>query len=254
MTTPTAPTATPAAAPATAHRSRILSAFRLQFIVRQMVWVPLVVFVVSWLIALGIAVWLRSILDQGVNAGSPIYTGASQAAIWTVAFMAAYAASHTFPFGLALSYSRRVYMAGTALAFLAVSAGFGLLFGIGAALEQATDGFGIHAYNFALPYLMQNGAVGAGVFATLVCLVVMLVGFVSAMLYKRVSVMQLWLIILGVVVVLAAILLLVIQNDALPTLWQWIVEQTPLSLSAWLVAAAAALTALGYGLIRRATP
>lgn len=235
-------------------RSRLAGAFRLQFIVRQMIWVPLMVFVVAWAIALGITAWIHSIVAQDDAAATAFYTGASQATLWTLAFMAAYAASHTFPFALALSYSRRVYMAGTALALLALSAGFGVLFALGAALEQATDGFGIGSYTFALPYLMQDGVLGAGLFATAVALVVMLIGFGAAMLYKRVSVMQMWMLILSLVVVLAVVALLITQNGGWPTVWQWFVAQTPLALSAWLLGSAVVLTGLDYWLIRRATP
>ncbi|MDZ5077532.1 hypothetical protein [Nesterenkonia sp. HG001] len=233
--------------------ARIPAAFRLQFIVPTLIWVPLLVFMASWAIALVIGFWGDAISDDRIAAQDPIYTGASQAALWCLLFMAAYAGTHNFPFSLALSYSRRVYVIGTFLAFLAVSVAFGVAFGLVAAIEQWTDGYGIHLYNFALPYLIGDGLWAGGLLAATVSLLLMLVGFASVMLYKRFSVAVLWALILGLVAVLAVAAMLITQSQGWTTVWQWMTEQTALSWTAWLVLPIAALTGGSYWMIRRAT-
>lgn len=167
-------------------RSRIPAAFRLQFVVPTLVTIPLLVFTVSWALALGIFLWIHAMMDGRDPASAPMYSGASQAALWTLTFMAGYAASHTFPFSLALSYSRRVFLTGAFLAFLAMSVVMGALFTLAATL---------------------------GVLA-----------------------------------------LLITQAEAWPTVWQWSVEQTPLTLAGWLLVPPVLLTLIDYWLIRRATP
>lgn len=90
-------TAIPVSAPALdQHRhatwaTRIPSAFRLQFIVpTNLVIVPAVVFLLVWAVAIGITLWIHATVDGRIAAEEPMYGGASQAAVWTLGFMAAY--------------------------------------------------------------------------------------------------------------------------------------------------------------------
>ncbi|GAB3193846.1 hypothetical protein [Nesterenkonia suensis] len=234
--------------------ARIPAAFRLQFIVPTLIWVPALVLLASWVIAVGIGFWVDALAEERIAAQEPIYTGAAQAALWCLLFMAAYSGTHTFPFSLALSYSRRVYVVGTFLAFLAVSVGFGLAFGLAAALELMTDGYGAHLYNFALPYLVGDSVWVGSLLATSVALVLMLLGFASVMFYKRFSVTVLWILLVGLAAVLAVGAMLVTQAEAWGTVWQWVGQQTALSWTAWLVLPIVALAAGSYAMIRRATP
>ncbi|MGQ7787487.1 hypothetical protein [Nesterenkonia sp. K-15-9-6] len=234
--------------------ARILPAFRLQFVVPQLIWVPAIVLAASWGLAVGIGLWISALVDDRVPVEEPIYTGAAQAVLWCLVFMAAYSGTHTFPFALALSYSRRVYLIGALLAFLAVSLGYGVAAAGGAALEEATDGFGAHVYVFALPYLLTDGFIALGAMATTASMLVMLAGFGAAMLYKRFSVTVTWTVIIGLVAVLAVAAMLLWQADAWPTVWQWMTEQTPWRIAGWLVTPVVALALVDYWLIRRATP
>lgn len=234
--------------------ARIPAAFRLQFIVPTIIWVPLLVFVAAWAIALGIGFWGDAMADDRIAAQDPIYTGASQAALWCLLFMAAYSGTHNFPFSLALSYSRRVYVIGAFLAFLAVSVGFGIAFGLAATLEQWTDGYGIHMYNFALPYVIGDGVWAGALLAGALSLMLMLLGFASVILYKRFSVVVMWALIVGLAAVVAVAAMLVTQAEGWGTVWQWMTEQTALSWTAWLILPIVALTGGSYWMIRRATP
>lgn len=234
--------------------ARIPAAFRMQFVVPQLIWVPLMVFVSAWALAAGIGWWVHLAVDSRDPVADPIYTGASQAPLWTMLFMAAYSASNTFPFSLALSYSRRVYLIGTLLAFGAVSLGFGAAFVLAAQVEEWTGGWGAHVYTFALPFLISDGAWAAGLLIATTSMLLMQFGFGGAMLYKRFSVMTIWMIVIGLALVLAVAVMLVVVNDGWPSVWAWLVDQTALSLAGWAVIPTVLLAAINYGLIRRATP
>ncbi len=236
--------------------ARLPAAFRLQFSVRgAMIGVPIIVFFGSWAIALGIGMWIHFGANM-TESDPPMYTGASQATLWTLGFMAAYAASHTFAFSMALSYSRRIFLLGAVGAFAAISAAFGVAFALGALLERATGGFGIRMFTFDLPYLTDGpgGVVATGLFATLLCLSIMLFGFLVAMAYRRLKLIVLWTIALVVVAALALGAVGLAQAGLWGDVWAWMVDQTALSLSAYFVLVIAFLTGLNYVVIRRATP
>ncbi len=232
--------------------ARIPSAFKLQFTVpSQMIWVPLLVFFGAWAVAIGIGLWIRHVAGDG----AAINTGASQATVWCLAFIAAYSASHTFPFSMALSYSRRVFVLGAFLAFATVSAGFGALFSIAILVERATDGFWAESYAFDLPFVTQNaGVLGAGILAGAVCLAAMMFGFFWSILYRRVSLVVLWVIVLALVALMAVTVMVLTQNDWWPHVWDWLAVQSSYSFAGWVLLLTLALTALNYLVIRRAVP
>ncbi|WP_120003563.1 hypothetical protein [Nesterenkonia muleiensis] len=234
--------------------ARIPAAFKLQFTVPSMlIWVPLLVFAAAWVIAVGIGVWIHAVAGGQTE---PIYTGAANAPLWTLVAMAAYAASHTFPFSMALSYSRRVFVIGVFLAFGLVSLAFGAAFALGAGVERLTGGFGLEVYVFDLPYLTQGagGVASAGALAAGLCLFLMMFGFFWAILYRRVSITMVWVVIIGLVIILLGAAMLVTQNSGWATVWRWFVEQSALSLAGWMVLPVIGITAVNYAVIRRATP
>lgn len=233
--------------------ARVPSAFKLQFTVpSQMIWVPLSVFFGVWALAVGIGLWARYLGD---GEGDPFYTGASQATVWCLAFIAAYSASHTFPFSMALSYSRRVFVLGAFLAFAAVSAGFGALFSIAILVERATGGLWAQSYTFDLPFMTQNaGVLGAGVLAGTLCLGAMMIGFFWSILYRRVSLALLWAIALALVAMLAVSIMVFTQNGWWPQVFDWLAVQSSYSFAGWVLLLTLGLTAVNYLVIRRAVP
>ncbi|WP_261624545.1 hypothetical protein [Nesterenkonia marinintestina] len=237
----------------TVIRSRIPAAFRLQFAVPgQLIWVPLIVFLASWAIGTGIGLWIQQVAGAQ-NGEAATMTGASQATVWTLGFLAAYVASHTFPFALALSYSRRVFMIGVSLAFAVVAAAFGVGAGLAAQLEELTDGFGAEAYTFAVPFLVDDGTIAFGLFAAALTFAVMQFGFFWASLYRRVTLILLWTLIIVIVAVLAVAAMLVTTYDGWPTVFRWVVEQHVAGLAGWLGLVGLLGVAVNYALIRRST-
>lgn len=236
--------------------ARVPAAFRLQFAVPySFIWLPLVIFVVAWAFGYGILTFIDTQLPDRIPAQQPLNaTGAAQATIWYLAFMAAYTASHTFPFSLALSYSRRVYLMGTYLTFLVVSAGYGLAAALAYTLERSTNGFGREMYVYGSPSFDElGGAFGLGAVAMVIVLFFMCFGFFWAILYRRVTIPLLWAVIIGAIAVLLGGLALITYNAWWPNIGMWFVEQHGFSLAAWGLLAVIALGSVNYVLIRKAT-
>lgn len=237
--------------------ARVPAAFRLHFQVKSfLIHVPLMVFFAAWVIALGIGFWLDRVRDEGPwTAEDPFYAGASQAVVWCLAFMAAYAASHNFPFSMALSFSRRVFLIGAYLAFAAVSVAYGVFFALGALLERVTDGYGMHVYTFDLPFLTESsGIAGAGALAAALCLMVMLVGFGVVIMHQRLGLTWTWTVLIGIGVILILAAMLITTNDGWPAVGRWFADQTALTLALWTLPVSLLVGCGSYALIRRATP
>lgn len=241
----------------TAWATRIPAAFRLQFIVpSNLLIVPAAVFLLVWAVAIGITFWIDALADGRVAAAEePMYGGASQAAVWTLGFMAAYTVTQTLPFAMALSFSRRTFVVGAYLAFAAVSAGFGAAYALAAWVERVTDGFGIHAYQFDTPFMTSSsGLFGAGVLAAALAFAVMVLAFLFAGVFRRVSVLGFWTLMVALLAAIGAVVLLLVQNVGWPGIGQWFLEQTALTGSAYLFGVAVVAAVLGYLVLRRATP
>lgn len=255
-TTPTVDVPDTGRNPSNAWAARIPAAFRLQFIVRSnLLIVPAAVFVLTWAVAIGIAFWIDAIADGRDAAEEPMYGGASQAAVWTLGFMAAYTVTQTLPFALALSFSRRTFVVGAYLAFAATSVGFGVAYALAAWVERVTDGFGIHAYQFDIPFMTSsNGLLGAGVLAAALAFAVMVLAFLLAGIFRRMSVLAFWTLIVALLAAIGAVVLLLVQNVGWPGIGRWFLAQTALTGSAYLFGVAVVAAVLGYVVLRKATP
>ena len=236
--------------------ARVPAVFRLQFAVRySFIWLPMAIFLLAWAFGYGVLILVDSQIPDRIPAQEPLHaTGAAQTTIWYLAFMAAYTASHTFPFSVALSYSRRIYMIGTYLTFLVVSLGFGAFSAIAYGIERVTDGFGQHMYVFGSPSFEQlGGALGIGSFAAVLALFFMCFGFFWAILYRRVTIPILWTVIIGVVLVLLGVLALITMNNWWANVGLWLNDQTAFTMAGWGLVATVLLGLLNYSLIRKAT-
>ena len=236
--------------------ARVPAAFRLQFAVPwSFIWLPMVIFVIAWAFGYGVLILVDSQIPDRIPAQEPLHaTGAAQATIWYLAFMAAYTASHTFPFSVALSYSRRVYLIGTYLTFLTVSIGYGVAAMIAYGIERVTNGFGHHMYIFGSPSFEDGGGIlGVGSVAAVVALFFMCFGFFWAILYRRVTIPILWAVIIGVILFVLIVLAMITMNDWWPHVGAWINEQNAFSLAGWGLLATVLLGVLNYVLIRKAT-
>ena len=240
----------------TGWASRIPAAFRLQFIVPgNFIVVPAVVFGLVWAVAIGVTFWIHAIADGRVATEAPMYGGASQAAVWTLGFMAAYTVTQTLPFAMALSFSRRTFVVGAYLAFAATSAAFGVAYGLAAWVERVTDGFGIHAYQFDTPFMTSsNGLAGGALLAAALSFAVMVLAFLFAGVFRRVSVLGFWTLIVALLAAVGAVILVLAQNVGWSGIGRWFVQQSAPSGSGYLLGVAAVAAIAGYLVLRRATP
>ncbi len=240
----------------TSWATRIPAAFRLQFIVpNNLIIVPTVVFLLVWAVAVGITLWIHATIDGRVAAEQPMYGGASQAAVWTLGFMAAYTVTQTLPFAMALSFSRRTFVVGAYSAFAAVAVGFGAAYTLAAWIERVTNGFGIHAYQFDTPFMTSsNGLLGAGLLAGSLALAVMIVTFMFAAVFRRVSLLGFWTLLIVLLAVIAAIVLLIVQNAGWSAIGGWFLRQTALTGAGYLLGVSVVAALLGYLILRRDTP
>lgn len=242
--------------PSTSWATRIPAAFRLQFIVpSNFLVVPAVVFALVWAVAIGITFWVDALADGRIASEDPMYGGASQAAVWTLGFMAAYTVTQTLPFAMALSFSRRTFVVGAYLAFAAVSVGFGAVYVLAAWIERVTNGFGIHSYQFDIPPMTSSsGLFGAGLLAAALTFAVMVLAFLFAGVFRRTSVLGFWTLMVALLAAVGAAVLLLVQNVGWVGIGDWFLSQTALTGSAYLFGVAAVAAVLGYLVLRRATP
>src|SRR5699024_4200827 len=135
--------------------ARVPAAFRLQFAVPwSFIWLPIGIFLLAWVLGTGIGFLIDSQMPERIPVEEPLSSmGAAQAPIWYLAIMADFPASRTFPFSVALSYIRRVYLIGTYLTFAVVWVVYGLLAIFWFWIERLTDGFGRHLYVLGAPFL-----------------------------------------------------------------------------------------------------
>lgn len=239
----------------TSWATRIPAAFRLQFIVpTNLIIVPTVVFLLVWAVSVGITMWIHATVDGRIPADEPMYGGASQAAVWTLGFMAAYTVTQTLPFAMALSFSRRTFVAGAYLAFVAVSVGFGVAYTLAAWIERITNGFGIHAYQFDTPFMTStNGLLGGGLLAGALTLAVMVVTFMFAAVFRRTSLLSFWTLLVVLLALLGVVVLLIVQNVGWSGIGSWFLRQTALTGSAYFLGVAVVAGLLGYLILRRDT-
>jgi len=247
---------TVAEVPVTRRPSRILAVFKLHFANPMTVaWMPLgiygFIFLMNWLIWLIVSL-SASDGGEGMNEGTT-WSGASLFIFVWMLVVAVQAMNRTFHFALGFGATRRDYYLGT-LAALAVSgAGWAIVFGILAVVEEATGGWGLGGHMFAAVYFGDDGPFARVWYAFLLMLFFTAVGLVAGALFVRWRTFGL----IGFFAVLALLLVGGIAWIALTDSWAAVgsffgtlgfAGSYPLLLIPIAIA-----TALGYLALRRAT-
>jgi hypothetical protein len=125
---------------------------------------------------------------------------------------------------------------------------------IGGLLEQATGGFGTNGYFFYLPWLWEAGPLGAGVVFFSVAMLIFVVGFAAATIYKRFGPLAVTAAFVGLGVVLVALVWAVTATQSWVDVWEGILALGALGLAVWGLVAVAALAASSFVTLRRAVP
>ena len=230
--------------------SRTINVVRLQLVNKMTyVWIPLLVLGASFLIALAIYAILYS---SGVE--GPYYGGGAQAPLWYFGVVGIQALTLTFPFSQAMSVTRREFYLGTLLTAMLTSLILAVIFVIGGLIERLTDGWGVNGWFFGLPWIWEAGPAGAGLFFFSTALLVFVIGFWCATVYKRFGSIGLTILLVGLGALFVLGLFLVGQANAWGTVFRWFAEQGAVGLSLWGLVVVVVLGAVSYGTLRRAVP
>jgi len=230
--------------------NRTVNVVRMQLINKQtFIWVPLIVLGASF--AMSIAIY-AILYTSGVP--GPIYGGGSQAPLWVLLFVGISSLTLTFPFSQALSVTRREFFFGTMLAAAMCAVLLAAIFAIGGLVEEATNGWGINGYFFALDWVVADGALGAAFFYFVMALLIFMLGFWSATMYKRFGATVLTVTWVGIGALLLATIWVITSLDAWGGVITALVEQGAVGFAAWGLLLTVVLSGISYLTLRRAVP
>lgn len=232
----------------TGGASRIVSVARMHLVNRQtFIWVPLLVLGGSTLVSLAIFVALPS-------GGGPMYSGSSQAPLWYFFAIGMTTLTTTFPFSQAMSVSRRTFFLGTTLIVAVVSAIMATIYSVMALIERATDGYGFEGYIFDIPWIMADGIWKGWILIFIGTLLFFSIGFFFTVIWKRFGAVMLVGLLVGLALLLVGGAFILTQTSSWQAFGNWIAGLTPLAVSAGAGVAVLAMSFIGYGALRRATP
>jgi hypothetical protein len=160
-----------------------------------------------------------------------------------------------FPFALSLSVTRRHFYAGSVAFVVLQSMLQGLLLTVLAAIERASDGWGLQMHFFDLPFLQSGDWFTRWLILTVPFLFFSFVSMAAGTIFKRFGQFGLWTVGLVGLVVGGAAAVLVTWLGAWGAIGRFFVDTPPLMLFAGYPAILAVLAAgVGWLFLRRATP
>jgi hypothetical protein len=241
--------------------NRILAVVRLHVANRYSV------FAVPWMIMGGIflinvAIWwiifasVSSEADRADARDGIAYSGALFYIFVYMLVLGIQAVAFTFPFALGFSVTRRDFWLGTSLTFVTLSAAYSAGLTVLAAIEVATDGWGLGGTMFATFYFGGEDASWLERFGLYFAtyLFFYFVGAAIATIYQR------WrnngmLVLFGTLgLVLVAGIALVSFTNSWPSVGAWFASNGPTGVIAWTLVPTAVAAVTGYFILRRATP
>ncbi|MFS0853340.1 hypothetical protein [Microbacterium sp. 179-I 3D4 NHS] len=226
---------------------RTLNVIRLQLINRQtFIWVPLIV--------LGSATVISVLIYAMIPVDTPKYGGGGQAPLWYFFAVGISAMTLTFPFSQAMSITRREFFTGTMITAVLGSAFLGVIFLLGAGIEVLTDGYGVNGYVFYLPWLWEAGAIGAFTVYFTLALLLFVLGFTGATIYKSWGPLVLTIVGVGLALVLVGLVFLATRLDLWGQVGAAIMDLGALGLALWGLVGVAVLTLVSFLAFRRAKP
>ncbi|WP_243076003.1 hypothetical protein [Microbacterium sp. SS28] len=227
--------------------NRTLNVIRMQFVNRQtFVWVPLIV--------LGGSLLLSLLIYAMIPGDFPKYGGGAWAPLWYLLAVGIQSLTMTFPFSQAMSVTRREFYLGTLLTAGIAAAVLAIVFVVGGLIEQATDGWGMNGWFFYLPWIWAAGPLGAAFFYFVTAVLLFIVGFWAATLYKRFGATVLTSVLVGIGLLFVGLLWLIGRLDAWEQIGVWLATSGSLGLAAGMAVAAVVLAGIAYLTLRRTVP
>lgn len=234
--------------------NRILATARMQLVNRQtFIWVPLIIiagaFTINWLIFAIIAG-----ASGGAVETSNAFSGAGQAPLWYFLVIGIQSLTLTFPFSQAMSVSRRTFYLGTALVTACAAALLATLYTVLRLPEKATNGWGVGANMFTIPWVTDGPWYEGWLFFFALTLLFFVIGFWTATIYKRFGTVVITTVLIGLGLVIIGVIALLTWQRWWGHVGAWLATLTPLSLSAGLLLITVVLGISSYFTLRRAVP
>lgn len=252
----TSTTLTPAPAGASAPA-------RIWDVVRLHVANPVPTLVVPWLITLAIfglnlAIWLMvANAAGGVENLEPDAFAYNGGISWIVVFMmvvAVQAMNLTFKFALGFSVTRRDYYLGSVLYFVLLALLYSSGITVIAAVERATDGWGLGAAFFA-PWGLADQPLTTVWFLYLMALLLFFfLGAAVATVWVRWGPYGLYTFFIGLAVLIVGAAWLITTTDSWPTVGEFLTETSLVAIAAWTLPVTVLCGVVGHLFLRRSTP
>ncbi|GAB3247409.1 hypothetical protein [Arthrobacter pigmenti] len=201
-------------------------------------------FAVSW------TIW--ALIPDSVD--TQMYSGAGQAVMWYFLVLGIQSLTLTFPFSQAMSVSRRNFYAGTLGLFAVVALVVSGLYVVLGYVEQATNGWGVNGIMFSFPWVADGPWIEAFLLYFLAMVLLFMIGFWAATIYKRWTVTGMVILWISVAAVVLALVALATWTESWPSVGLWFTQQTPLTVSGWAALACVVLAGGSYLTLRKATP
>lgn len=219
--------------------------------------------ILPWLIMLAIfatsnAIWrLIAMANGGVENLEPdafVYNGGGFWALFYMMVVAIQAMNLTFKFALGMSLTRREYYLGTVGYFAMLSLLYATGWLVGAAIERATDGWGLNAAFFIPAFTQDLPLWQVGFVWFTLYLFFMFVGAAVATIFVRWGSNGLVSFFAVLTFVLVGAVWAIVQLDLGGSIASWFSTTPVLGIFAWTLVPTALFATFGYLLMRRATP
>jgi hypothetical protein len=207
-------------------------------------------FIIPWLVMLSSFI-VNLIISLFIK--DPIYTGGI-ASIYIYMFVAGtIMLAQTFPFALGMSVSRTDYYLGTSAMIILTSVGSaGLLFLLGLT-EGWTNAWGSHLHFFNLPYLSEGPLINQFTVPLVILLFMHYSGIVISAVYRRTGLNGMF-IASGILLLVFTVLgFLATYLNWYPAIFDWMVKQSAVDYTLWMLPIIVIFAVVSYLLLRRAT-
>jgi hypothetical protein len=160
----------------------------------------------------------------------------------------------TFPFAMGYGVTRRDFYLGSAAFFVLLAVGYAALLAVLGVVERATDGWGMGAQFFAPLFVGDIGGHGWFYLHLTLLLFFFFLGASTAGVYVRWRANGMYVFFGSLVVAVIATIWLIIQTDSGDAIVDFVTDAGLFGMLTWSLVVSAALSLVGYRLIRRATP
>jgi hypothetical protein len=179
--------------------------------------------------------------------------GGANAPLWYFLAIGIQAMTLSFPFSQAMSITRREFFVGTVIVGAIGAAMMATIFLALAAIEAATNGYGLNGRIAYLEWFFEPGWASAWLTYFTITLLLYVVGFWIGTIWKRFGTLVLTsvLVVLGLALVVA--IFVITRTESWEPVITWFAQAGPLVLTLWGLLLTAVLSVGAYATLRKAT-